>query len=260
MKKTLLIIAIASMATFAAKAQTYQLNFENLYQQITAGITAGTEVAAFNSGSVSKILLNQDRTVGIYTIISPSTRTARMDTCTVTFAGGYHIAKIRLETNGASNSTNGRKIFIACPAAGKLTVGAWTATAARGYTVESSTGTVLYSTASAMDVVASPTLNLPVQQYDIAAAGTIVLNPNNGIYYGFIQFDVTTGVSQILADKGITYNGSEISNKNGLDIEVYNIIGKRINSSKTAISTSDLAKGVYVVRVVGLNETLKFSK
>jgi len=256
MKKTLLLFSMAFGIFFTTNAQTYLLSFEDMYQQITVGITATTEVATYVTVGAPKILLNKDRTSGIFTIVSPSTRTARMDTCTATFAGGYHTARIRLETNGASNSTNGRKIYIACPAAGKLTVGAWTATTARGYTLEDNAGTVLSTAASSMTAVTA-TLNLPVQQYDIAAAGTYVLNPNNGIYYGFVQFDVPTAVNQVLMDKGVSFNGTEILNKNGLSLEVFSVLGKRVAISTSTIPTANFQKGVYIVRVSGMNDSLK---
>jgi len=93
-------------------------------------------------------------------------------------------------------------------------------------------------------------------------ASTIYLYSRaSGINYYYISATnvVLAGVNQVLSDKGISYNGSEISNKNGLDIEVYNVVGKKVASSKTAISTANLQKGVYVVRAVGTSATLKFS-
>lgn len=70
---------------------------------------------------------------------------------------------------------------------------------------------------------------------------------------------VSTQVNQVLSDKGIIYNGSVISNKNGLELEVYNVLGKKVVSAKTDISTTSLPKGIYVVRAKGINETLKIS-
>jgi len=261
MKKTLLIIAIAFTTVFSTNAQTYLLTFETLYNEIITGIAASTEVATYVTAGAPKILLNQDRTVGIFTLVSPSTRTFRMDSCNATFVGGnYHNARIRLEPNGASNTTNGRKIYIECPAPGKLTVGCWTTTAARGYAVENGTGTVLYNNNAAMSAVTT-TLDLPVHEYDITSAGRIVLNPNAGFYYGFVQFVVNaTSVNKVLADKGVAFNGTEISNLNGLNLEIYNVLGKRVASSTTSISTANFQKGIYIARVAGSNETLKFSK
>lgn len=259
MKKTLLLSAITIMSTFALNAQNHLLTFENLYQQIITGIAAGTDPATYVTVGAPKILLNQDRTVGIFTLVSPSTRTFRMDSCNATFVGHSHNARIRLEPNGASNTTNGRKIYIDCPAAGTLTVGCWTTTAARGYTVEDATGTVISNANASMSAV-TETLNLPLHVYNITTAGRIVLNPNAGFYYGFVEFVVGgTSVKNVLADKGITYNGSLISNSNELEVEVYNILGKKLISSTTSISTKNFMKGIYVVRIAGSNDAMKIS-
>ena len=260
MKKTLLIIVIALTTAFTSNAQTYLLTFENLYQEIITGIAAATEVATYVTVGAPKILVNKDRTVGIFTLVSPSTRTFRMDSCNATFVGGYHNARIRLEPNGASNTTNGRKIYIACPAPGKLTVGCWTTTAARGYTLEDASGAVLSSANASMSAV-TVTLDLPVHEYNIATAGTYALNPNAGFYYGFVQFVVgnQSGVNQVFANKGISFNSTNITNKNGLELEIFNVLGKKVVSAKTDISTTGFPKGIYVVRAKGMNETLKIS-
>lgn len=68
---------------------------------------------------------------------------------------------------------------------------------------------------------------------------------------------VSTSINTILADKGVSFNGTEILNSKGLAIEVYNIIGKKVASSMTSISTSNFQKGIYVVRVSGSNDSLK---
>jgi len=54
------------------------------------------------------------------------------------------------------------------------------------------------------------------------------------------------GVKQVLSDKGVSFNGTEIVNKNGLSIEVYSILGKRIATSMTNIPTANFQKGIYI--------------
>ena len=68
-----------------------------------------------------------------------------------------------------------------------------------------------------------------------------------------------TAVNSVLADKGVSFNGTEVVNSKGLDIEVYNMLGKKVATSKTNISTTNFTKGIYVVRVNGINDSLKFS-
>jgi hypothetical protein len=65
------------------------------------------------------------------------------------------------------------------------------------------------------------------------------------------------GINQVLSDKGISFNGTEIVNTKGLPIEVYNVLGKRMVSSITSISTANFQKGVYIVRATGINGSLK---
>lgn len=63
------------------------------------------------------------------------------------------------------------------------------------------------------------------------------------------------------SENSIAFNGSEIVNAKGLALQVFNASGKRIiASSATTISTTQLPKGVYIVREVGTSNTLKFVK
>ncbi len=70
---------------------------------------------------------------------------------------------------------------------------------------------------------------------------------------------VTTSVNSVLADKGVAYNGSYITNTKGLDIEVFNVLGKNIAKANTSISTANFQRGIYIVRIAGTSEVLKFS-
>ena len=260
MKKTLLTISIILFTLFCSNAQTHLLTFETLYQQMISGIAAGTETATYVEAGKPKILLNTDRTSGIFTLVSPSTRTFRLDSCNATFVGHTHNARIRLETNGSSNTTNGRKIYIDCPTPGKLIVGCWTTTASRGYTVEDDKGVVISDANKSMSAVTS-TLDLPVHEYNIPSAGRIVLNPNLAIYYGFVEFTQTTGTqTTFLEDKGVSFNGTDIVNEKNLSLEVYNVLGKLIAKSNTTINTNNFEKGIYMVRAQGVQDAFKFSK
>ena len=69
----------------------------------------------------------------------------------------------------------------------------------------------------------------------------------------------STGVSTVLADKGISFNGTEISNTKNLPVEVYNVLGKKVASSSANIATTNFVKGVYIVRVAGASDSLKIS-
>lgn len=73
------------------------------------------------------------------------------------------------------------------------------------------------------------------------------------------NYDVSTSVKTQLTDKGIAFNGSDITNAKGLNIEVFNVLGKSIAKANTSISTANFQRGIYIVRIAGTNETLKFS-
>jgi hypothetical protein len=79
----------------------------------------------------------------------------------------------------------------------------------------------------------------------------------NLCYLSATNYDTHTAVNPVLSDKGVSFNGSEIVNNQGLNIEVYNVIGKKVATSKTSISTANFQKGVYVVRATGFNDSLK---
>jgi len=99
--------------------------------------------------------------------------------------------------------------------------------------------------------------------YTALASGTLTLySKGSGMYVGSIGVGVAipvtvTGINQVLSDKGVSYNGTEILNPKGLSLEVYNVLGKKVASSTTSISTSNFQKGVYIVRAAGLNDSLK---
>jgi hypothetical protein len=85
----------------------------------------------------------------------------------------------------------------------------------------------------------------------------VYFNASIALYYMSATNVVATAVKQVLADKGISFNGTEILNTKGLALEVYSVLGKRVATSMTSISTTNFQKGVYVVRVAGLNDSLK---
>ncbi len=69
----------------------------------------------------------------------------------------------------------------------------------------------------------------------------------------------SSAVQNLLISKGILFNGKEIINNNNLNIDVYNVLGKLVASSNANINTSNLSRGVYLVRPEGVNEVLKIS-
>ena len=70
---------------------------------------------------------------------------------------------------------------------------------------------------------------------------------------------VATSTKSVLADKGVSLNGGEIVNSQKQSLEVYNVLGKKVISSNENVSLKDFQKGIYIVRVAGSNDALKFS-
>ena len=84
----------------------------------------------------------------------------------------------------------------------------------------------------------------------------VYFNASIALYY-MSATSVITAVKQVLSDKGISFNGTEISNPKGMSLEVYNVLGKKVAGSLTSIPTSNFTKGVYIVRISGSNDSLK---
>lgn len=88
----------------------------------------------------------------------------------------------------------------------------------------------------------------------------IYCNAACNLYYLSATNVVTSSVNPILADKGISYNGNEIVNRDKIAIEIYDVLGKRVAASNNNISVTNYDKGVYFVRAAGSKETLKFNR
>jgi len=93
-----------------------------------------------------------------------------------------------------------------------------------------------------------------------ATASTVILKETNG-GFKILSVDwftpVISAINPVLSDKGVSFNGTQILNNNGLALEVYNVLGKKVVSSMTSIPTANFQKGVYIVRVAGQNASLK---
>jgi hypothetical protein len=85
----------------------------------------------------------------------------------------------------------------------------------------------------------------------------VYFNASIVLYYMSATNIVLTATSQVLSDKGVSFNGTEILNTKGLSLEVYNVLGKKVASSTTSVPTANFQKGVYIVRVSGTNDSLK---
>lgn len=95
-------------------------------------------------------------------------------------------------------------------------------------------------------------------------AGTLyIYSPSSGVNIYYIEVTSYSGVfsklTNFLADKGVSLNGKEIVNSKKQALEIFNVLGKKVLSSSENVSLKDFQKGIYIVRVAGSNEALKFS-
>ena len=75
-----------------------------------------------------------------------------------------------------------------------------------------------------------------------------------------LNYKVVAGVSNVFADKGISFDGKTVLNSMNNNIEIYNVLGKLVGKSSTDFNMTDLPKGIYIVRAEGINGALKFTK
>jgi len=254
MKKTLLIVALIASA-FVANATIYYFGgTSGNFTSNQINVTSFTAEATAPDSSL--VAYDYNFTTSVIASLSIST----MPNFTFTYANSaVKLPQIKfypysMYTAGKnvvltiSNVVIGDSIIIATQAKGG-TGDIWTVT-----------GATTSSNLSISGAPASPAIN-PVSYIRVlATATTVVLKETNG---GFRLFslnwfnNVVSGVKSNLTDKGISFNGTEISNNKGLSLEVYNVLGKKVASSLTSIATTNFQKGVYIVRVSGSNDSLK---
>ncbi len=170
------------------------------------------------------------------------------------------LGKTQLSSGGLTIKTAGTLTITNCYSTTDWT--AATSTASAGitgtFTAYSGASTDLFTSVSVSTVAAAGPPATPytttVGNYKIKDATFAGKNSAGDPrwYYNSVQ-----AVNQVLSDKGVSFNGTEILNTKGLYIEVYNMLGKKVAASKTTISTTNYQKGVYVVRAAGSNDSLK---
>ncbi len=75
-----------------------------------------------------------------------------------------------------------------------------------------------------------------------------------------VDYTIVNGTPNVLADKGISFDGKTVINSMNKNIEIYNVLGKLIGKSSANFSMSELPKGIYIVRAEGINGAYKFTK
>lgn len=272
MKKTLLIIAVALTTVVALNAQ--QTKIWNLGGDPTVGNAWATS-AGIGKGDGTEgnpafpVSIDGLAMTGISTNANMGAVNASPKTFTDANNVSYEFAN-RFQFNGggypgAANTDATPSVnmptqrFLSINVTGNSTI------YAIGITGSSSTARSIFVTdgtnlVGKMDFPAASVLNDATVNYTGNAA-TLYLFCNAACNLAYLSATnvATSSVKSILSNKGISFNGTEITNPNGLELEVYSAIGTKIITSNTAISAKKLQKGVYIVRAKGTKDVLKLS-
>ena len=167
------------------------------------------------------------------------------------------LGKTQLASGGLTIKTAGTLTITNCYYTTDWTAATSTATAGitGAFTAYSGLSTDLFTTASASTIAtASAPYITTIGNYKIKDTGFAGANSAGDPRW---YLNAPSAVNQVLSDKGVAFNGTEILNPKGLSLEVYNILGRKVAGSLTAIPTANFAKGVYIVRISGSNDSLK---
>lgn len=264
MKKTLLLSAMAFIAVLGLNAQTVW-NFSNSPFGATgaAGGSAVINFAANYATTDSLLVIGTNGTVN-WTGLTTNSKT--IDGTSYTY---------RLQTGGGGSPTlpslipTTRYLLFTVSGTSTFNIGMISSSTS----LPNRTLIIVNEDQSKVDSIVSingTTAATYTYNYTGKAGKVYLYSRSSGINFYYLSvtnvvktskpfLPATSGVSQVLTDNGVSFNGREITNSNGLEIEVYNMMGKKVTTSKTNISTINLQKGIYVVRAAGSNESLKFS-
>jgi hypothetical protein len=268
MKKTLLLSAVAFMAIFAVNAQTVW-NFSN----------APFGANAIAGGSAAIDWTKNFVTTDSLLVLGSSSNVVAPANWTGITANGKTIDgtayTYRLQTGGGGATTSPsmipttRYILITVTGASVIKTGmiSSSSSATRTLIIVNEDQSVVDSIVN----IGGATASTYTYNYNGKAGKVYLYSRASGLNYYYLSAtnvvknklpfvpSVSTGINQVMSDLGISFNGTEVVNTKGLNIEVYSVLGKKVAASKTSISTSNLQKGIYIVRAAGLNGSLKFS-
>lgn len=251
MKRTLLLSAITIMGIFAVNAQK-EWNFSNA--------PFGSAIPTYTANTIADgILIMAGATTSVVVDANAKKNGALSFTHRLKFGGSG--APDRTTT---PNLPTTRALVVNVSGPGTISVCALSSSssAARKLTITNGVDSLgFFDAPGSYTDASSNTVGLQTFNYTGAAGKIYIYSPSSGvnIYYLSVSSYLSAGISSTLADKGVIFNGTEIVNSKGLSLEVYSVLGKRVSSSKSTISTSNFQKGIYFVRAAGLNEALKIT-
>jgi len=277
MKKTLLLSAMILLATIAVNAQTKIWNMGGDPTVSANGAPAFALSSGIGTGDGSAgnpaypVIINGLGITGLSTSATMGGVNASAKTFTdansvsysfanrFQFAGGGYGSAAATDATPLVNMPTQRYLSFNVSGNSKVYAIGITGTSSTAKKIFVTNGTTLIGT---MDFPAASVLNDATVNYTGPATTLYIFcNASCNLYLlsATNYVATSTGVSTVLADKGISFNGTEISNTKNLPVEVYNVLGKKVASSSASIATTNFVKGVYIVRVAGASDSLKIS-
>jgi len=254
MKKTLLLLSVTILLSFGLKAQEWIFGNDIVNFPVNPGITSG------NTLTINGLLITAGGT-GV-------TNMGQVEASSKTFGTSTYINRFKFNGAGYSGAAATdvtptvnmpTQRFVSFAVTGNSTF------IVHGITGSSGSDRKIFITDGTNFIGSIP---MPGSQATDEAtfnytgpAKTLYMfgNASFNLYYLKVS-SLTTSVKEKPAIKGISFNGTQVLNEKGQKIELYTLSGKLINRSSSSISTENLPKGVYIVRVTGSNGILKFCK
>ena len=181
--------------------------------------------------------------------------------------GSYSFTQ-RLRLGGAGTATDNlptaRALSFAVSGAGNITVACLSSSSGEDRALVLTNGTDVLHTFTAPGTYSNEDgANIPLETYNYTggAATLYLYSLSSGVNVYLIKSEAgSSSISNPVADQ-IYFNGSEIINAKGLNLQVYNTLGKLVHTSNDShISMNNLQGGIYIVRIEGVKGALKISK
>ena len=277
MKKTLLLSALALMSIIALNAQTKIWNLGG-DPTVTANgspafpLTTGIGIGDGSAGNPAfPVMINGLGITGISTNLNMGGVNASVKSFTDASSVTYNFVN-RFQFNGAGytgalNTDVTPSVFVPTQRFLSFNVAGNSIIYAIGVTGSSTSARAMFVTdgtklIGSMAFPAATVYNDATVNYT-GPATTLYVFCNSSINLALLSATnyvaTSTAVKTVLADQGVTFNGTEIVNSKGLAIEVYSVLGKQVATSNMNISTTNFQKGVYIVRLKGTSDSMKIA-
>lgn len=275
MRKTLLLTTVSICVSFMLNAQTVW-NFGNDATNfpVFAGLANGTGNPATSPGGTETINglticagLVSETSSSPCGVVAASSKTFTSPTTSTAYTFVNRFMLNGAGYTGAANTDASPLVFMPTLRYAKFNVSGNSTIYMIGVTGSNGSARNAFITdgTKLIGVVNFPSANTSLTEGTINYEGPattlyLYFNASIALYYMSATNVIPTSVDKVFSDKGISYNGSQISNSNALKMSVYDITGKHILSANSNVSTANLAKGIYIVKAEGVEGALKIIK